>query len=376
MDTDNRKIKLIDHHLVWQADDCLQIRSEGKSIVLRGNVARTAVLKVLALLDGTLSRSEVRMRIAALDNPEQCGKVMQALVQRDMIEAIDPVPDELKVYDPEKLKSLSKHFKLTAGKAWEPLLTMRRSTILLVGAAELVIPTALNLAACAAGRIVVLSDPIAPRDIGRSRHVSAADIGRHPADLINAQLGGKLPVTATAVSGNPATVLEWRQLLKDCTLVITACSRPVLFNDQYDALNKAALEEGVCWLPLAVLDNREVQVGPSLIPHETACFKCYEYRFRSNFRQIESYQAFADSINALRDIEDHGVLAPFAELAANYAAIEAIRLLTPDLTAISAGKVLSINLEDLATQKHPVLRVPRCPHCNQHAERCPERVWA
>lgn len=341
-------------------------------------------MKVLGLLDGTYSEAEVHAQIAAFDNAIQCRQVFKALNERNMIEKVDPVPPELQNYDSDKLESLNKHFRRTVSRysdagstSWQPLLAMQKSCILLYGAAELVIPLALNLASVATGRILVLAEPVTRRDIGRSRHLHADDLGRHPADVIATQLTASgLPTSVTAVAGHPASVLEWQQLLRDCALVISACSKPVIFNPAYESMNKAVLAANVMWLPLAVVDNTEIQMGPAVIPHETACYKCYEYRFQSNVGHVDSYKAFVDAVNAMKEVEDFGVLPPFAEIAANYATIEAVRLLAPDMTPISAGKLLTVNIDDLSSERHPVLRVPRCPHCNAHAERVPERVWA
>jgi len=341
-------------------------------------------MKVLGLLDGNNSEAEVHSRINAFDNADQCRQVFKALNDRNMVEKIDPVPPELKHHDIDKLESLNKHFRRTVSRysdagssSWQPLLAMHGSCILLYGAAELLIPLALNLASVATGRILVLAEPVTARDIGRSRHLGAADLGRHPAEVIAAQLDrAGLPAGVTAVGAEPSSVLEWRQLLRECGLVISACSKPVIFNPAYEMLNKAVLAANVMWLPLAVVDNTEIQMGPAVIPNETACYKCYEYRFQSNVGHVDSYKAFADTVNAMKETENFGVLPPFAEIAANYATVEAVRMLAPDMTPICAGKLLTVNIEDLSSERHPVLRVPRCPHCNAHAERVPERVWA
>ncbi|PTT78996.1 hypothetical protein DBR42_22290 [Pelomonas sp. HMWF004] len=376
MDPNQTKLKLVDHHLVMQADDCLQIRTETRSFVVKGVAARNIALKVIAILDGESTVAEIREKLTTFDKPEAARKILDALDQRKMLEFVEPVPAELAGYDAGKLESLAKHFKLTAAKRWDPILKMRASIILLHGSPEVVIPTALNLLACAAENLVIVSEPVSARDVARSRHLHAADIGRHPAHIVTEQLNGKLPANIKAISGTPQGLDEWRQLVRGCSLIISAASKPVVFNAEYRELNQAVLAENVYWMPLAVLDNRAIQIGPSLIPGETACYQCYEYRFRSNVRQLESYQAFTEAVNAVRELDDHGVLAPFAEIAANYAAVEAVRLLTPELRAATAGKVVDISLDDLTTETHPVLRVPRCPHCNAHADRCPEQVWA
>ncbi|TQK03382.1 TOMM precursor leader peptide-binding protein [Herbaspirillum sp. SJZ107] len=341
-------------------------------------------MKVLGLLGGNYSEAEVYSQITSFDNADQCRQVFKALNERNMIEKIDPIPLEFKNYDSTKLESLNKHFRRTVSRysdtgtnSWQPVLAMHASCILLYGAAELVIPLALNLASVAAGRILVLADPVAQCDIARSRHLSAADLGRHPAEVIARQLDGAgLPTAVTAVGAAPSSVIEWQQLLRECDLVISACSKPVIFNPAYESLNKAVLAANVMWLPLAVVDNTEIQMGPAIIPSETACYKCYEYRFQSNVGHVDSYKAFADTVNAMKEVENFGVLPPFAEIAANYATVEAVRMLAPDMTPICAGKLLTVNVEDLSSERHPVLRVPRCPHCNAHAERVPERVWA
>lgn len=375
MKSKSHKLKVIDYYQVWQSKESFQIRGARKSMVLNGEVVKTALPKVLALLDGSYCEDEIVSKLSEQDNAELLLKILNALRQRELLEEIIPVPQSLSDCHSEKLHALANHFKNTSTNTWQPIVSLQEKPIIIFGQAELVIPIVINLSSCFARSILVVSDKINKSDIAHSRYLDDSDLDSHPVDIINKNLNSTSKTTVSIVEYKPESLVEWRQLLRESRLAITAFCKPILFNAELDAFNKAILSENVRWLPLAVIENKELQIGPSVVPTETACYKCYEYRFRSNFNQLESYDHFAQTFNAMQDTVDFGVLAPFAELVANYAAVEAIKLLNPEQIAASAGKMLSISLDTLSSQQHPVLRIPRCPHCNEYSERCPERTW-
>jgi bacteriocin biosynthesis cyclodehydratase domain-containing protein len=369
-------IKLIDHYQVWQSEETLQIRGAAKSLVLKGPVVKQVLPLLLPLLDGSHTEVEVRANLAGQPDARQLGQAFDALHQRGLIERVEPVPPELVVHPQPKVDALARHFKNTTPARWAPLLAMQHAPIVVIGSAELLIPLALNLAALLAREIIVLCDPISASDIAHSRYLSATDAGVDAAEVIRRNLSAGSACSVRSIARRPANVLEWRGLLADAGLAITAFCMPIVFNSELEAINKAVLAEGIRWLPLAVVDNRELQVGPAVIPTETACYKCFEYRFRSNFTHLESYDHFAQAFSAMGEVVDFGVLGPFAEIAGNFGAIEAMKLLSPEHVAESAGKLVAFSLDTLSAKHHPVLRIPRCPHCDEYAEQCPERVWA
>lgn len=77
MESDQTKMKLVDHHLVMQADDCLQIRTETRSFVVKGLAARNIALAVIAVLDGESTVAEIREKLAALPKPEAARKILR-----------------------------------------------------------------------------------------------------------------------------------------------------------------------------------------------------------------------------------------------------------------------------------------------------------
>jgi bacteriocin biosynthesis cyclodehydratase domain-containing protein len=376
MSSTRTPIKLIDHYQVWQSDDVLQIRGANKSLVLKGLVVKRVLPRLLPLLDGSLAEEEIRAKVGAEEDGQQLLQVLEVLGQRGLIERIEPAPEALAAHAPAKVAALAKHYKHTTTSRWTPLLAMQTTPLVLSGHAELLIPLALNLAGLLARELLIVADAVSASDAAHSRYLTGADVGASVADVIRRQLPSDSACVVRAAAQRPQSVLEWRELLAGSQLVVTAHCMPVVFNPELDALNRAVLAEGVRWLPVAVLDNREVQIGPAVVPAETACYKCFEYRFRSNFTHLESYDHFARALAAAGEVVDFGVLGPFAELAANYAAIEAMKLISPEHVPESAGRLLSISLDSLSAKHHPVLRIPRCPHCSEHVERCPERVWA
>ena len=94
-----------------------------------------------------------------------------------------------------------------------------------------------------------------------------------------------------------------------------------------------------------------VQVGPLVIPGETACVECFRIRRDSNLAPWER------SFN--RAIKDVGRLA--AALGLDWLVVELIKLTTDLGEPVSRGRVLFIDYFSGLPELHPLLRVPRCP---------------
>jgi len=374
MSEDSNKIKLIDHFQVWQSEDVLQIRGARKSLVLRGGIVKTVLPKLLPLLKGHLTRKQVMAELQTLEDINLV-KAFQALESKELIEDVLSFPEVLKLENENKLTVLAKHFKNTTNSSFEPILALYQSPILVTGDAVLIIPIVLNLVSLFAKRIQILSSKISAEDVAYSRYLEESDIGSNVTDVVQRHISKDHNIILSQVQSEPVSVEDWSETLKECELVVTAHNMPVIFNKKLENLNQAVVRSGVKWLPVATIDNKDVQLGPSVIPAETACYKCFEYRFRSNLTHLESYDLFASTFNALEEKVDFGMLAPYAEIVANLAAIEAMKLLSPEHIATSAGKIVSISLDGLCSTTHPVLKIPKCSHCNEYSKRCPERVW-
>lgn len=369
------KLKLIDHFQIWHQADAVQIRASQKTLLLRGEFVRQLLPKVLVLLDGSLSCSEISNQLATDKQAADLLSIFAMLQHKELLEQVEPCPATLLHLPAAKRQALSRFFANQQQSAWRTLTQLQQSRVLLCGQPELLIPLALGLGSLMLGHIGILASTVTESDLAHSRYLTEADLGSHPAVAVRRHLSSELPTGILAIEQWPDSILSWRQLVQDYDLVITAYSKPIIFNTLFCELNQAILLEAVRWLPLALLEQKELQLGPAVIPGQSACYKCFEYRLRANLAHLEYYDAFAESFNRLEQLPDFGVLPPFAELLANYAVLEAMKLLSDDFSALSVGQLLTIHLTSFSSQSHPVLKIPRCPHCSEFTERCPERIW-
>jgi thiazole/oxazole-forming peptide maturase SagC family component len=138
----------------------------------------------------------------------------------------------------------------------------------------------------------------------------------------------------------------------------------VLCQDEFDpeifeAVNKFCLERGMSWISQRNLGHR-VEVGPLIVPGETACFRCLELRRTSN---LTTYGTFLDSRRRL--VEDRASLGTLnITLGYELLAVEVMKFLTGFSRPATYGAVVSLDLLSLQTKAHPLLRIPRCPECS------------
>lgn len=137
------------------------------------------------------------------------------------------------------------------------------------------------------------------------------------------------------------------------------------------SVNRACLEQKVTWTSARTLGAR-VEVGPTVVPGETACFACYEQRRQSNDNGYRENAAIAERLAAQG--LDTGRLA--VEAADGILAAEVIKLLGGFSRPMTYGSVYSLDLITLESGLHRVLKIPRCASCGAPARNRPTTsVW-
>jgi bacteriocin biosynthesis cyclodehydratase domain-containing protein len=141
--------------------------------------------------------------------------------------------------------------------------------------------------------------------------------------------------------------------------------------ESYEAVNRACLEHGLRWTSFRDFGNR-FELGPTIVPHETACFRCYELRRRSN---DDSYGQWRETAAALAKTGT-SLGAPNVVSGASLVAVEVAKLLTGFSRPVTRSAVFSFDLITFEARLHPVLKIPRCRICGAAARgKPPPRIW-
>jgi bacteriocin biosynthesis cyclodehydratase domain-containing protein len=174
-------------------------------------------------------------------------------------------------------------------------------------------------------------------------------------------------VGPTAV-GDPLTEQEWAEkfsrwgdalvIYADTTVRLAAAAM----------LNRAALRAGFSWLH-GVIDGPFLLIGPTVIPHRSACYECFEQRVAMNLREKASYQRYKEAL--ARQAVRHGespVLPSLLALLAAHLSLEACNYLVSGST-YTCDQVLGIYVPTMEITYHALLPVPGCAGCGSQEGR-------
>lgn len=145
--------------------------------------------------------------------------------------------------------------------------------------------------------------------------------------------------------------------------LIVACEESPAFSF-FEAVNRACLASGNRWLHVAI-SGTSAQLGPTVVPKQTACYTCFDLRLRTHQPEIDGYLAYRARLEGLDDRRDEGSIAPLWSVVAGQVALEVTRLLTGFAPPVTIGRFYELSAVSPVAVSHDVLKVPRCPSCGR-----------
>jgi bacteriocin biosynthesis cyclodehydratase domain-containing protein len=123
-------------------------------------------------------------------------------------------------------------------------------------------------------------------------------------------------------------------------------------------LNDSVLSTETPWTRARV-DGSDAVIGPTVVPHSTACLQCYRTRRDANVSGVEQYQ---HHLVRRRDADQTALPPAFGRLVAGVLGAELHRQLGGQ-TGVTVGRVVYYDLRQLAVEANEVLRLPQCDAC-------------
>lgn len=162
--------------------------------------------------------------------------------------------------------------------------------------------------------------------------------------------------------GDPRRVLarDLVALIDGADHVVLALEAP--YRVAFLAMNEATLSASIGWTAL-MMDGPDATIGPTVVPRQSACWRCYDLRAKGahpNMERLLAYEAHAP-LDATRPVG----LAAFSETAAGFAAQAVVLTISGTVVPPLAGRVVRLSLLDLRATPERVLRMPRCPACSR-----------
>lgn len=132
----------------------------------------------------------------------------------------------------------------------------------------------------------------------------------------------------------------------------------------FDAVNRACLASGTRWLRVCVYGT-STHLGPTVIPHQTACYTCLDLRMRTHESELDGYLSYRARAGSVDGRSDEGGVAPLWSAVAGQVAMEVMRLLIGFTPPVTIGRFYELSAKSPSAAPHSVLRVPRCPSCGR-----------
>jgi bacteriocin biosynthesis cyclodehydratase domain-containing protein len=145
--------------------------------------------------------------------------------------------------------------------------------------------------------------------------------------------------------------------------LIVACEESPAFTF-FDAVNRACLASGTRWLRVSI-SGTSAQLGPTVVPNQTACYTCLDLRLRTHQPELDGYLAYRAQIGTLDSRSDEGCIAPLWSAVAGQVALEVMRLLIGFAPPVTFGRFYEFSAVSPVAISHDVLRVPRCASCGR-----------
>jgi molybdopterin-synthase adenylyltransferase len=257
-----------------------------------------------------------------------------------------PIPPELSAREVERYQRSAQFFSSidlrpeTTGYGSQARL--KASAVAVLGLGGVGCAAAASLAGCGVGRLhCVDHDTVELSNLNRQLLYTERDIGQPKADAGVAHLrarNGDITVTGeqTLLDGPGSIAVA----VKDCDAFLLCADQPGRPGADIDIwANEVAYASGVPWLAAAY-------AGPKFslacfVPGRTVCYSCLNAEHRARQRAIGIDPDFA----GFRDRGDNPVIAPSAQIAGHFLAMETIRLLL-GLPVQTAGRELHRYLAD------------------------------
>jgi bacteriocin biosynthesis cyclodehydratase domain-containing protein len=374
VESNGRLLRFAETYAVPMSNGALHFKSPGQASEIRGSLVQELIPKLLPLLDGTRTLERVKAELAVKFPAHSIDQIVTVLEKKGLLREVESIPPELSSEDVSQLETMARYFG-TAGSRYATLVALRQANIGILNAGP-VAPLLISALAKFGVRQITLiaADAVKKLEAQQCRALDSADAGRRWADVLPSAAGPRTRVNT--VSSRPEDVTDWGKEIEGMNMLVALVQGPILFYPWLEKLNLAAVAQKIPWTSVALLDGDVAHVGPTIRPRVTACYKCYELRYKSHLPYINRHDAFAAHVQQLEQPLDFGLLPPVADILSGFAAMEVVRAISPDSTPVTSGRLMTFSLSDFKTELHPVLKLPRCPHCSSVNGLPPQRIWS
>jgi adenylyltransferase/sulfurtransferase len=345
--------------------DVLFFNSERRQIKLEGQGLNQFNEVVIPLLNGRHTKDDIQAKVSHLFPPEDLKRSLQLLSDHNLLQ--DAEQDSLNEETGIQLAPQLNFFHELDLSPHETQRRLAKATVTIFGMGGAGAAASLSLAGAQVGTIrCVDALPVAPSDPFLAPTFSKESVGSLRAEVIASTISALTQrVNAVPYTDTLETDDDVFRAIEGSDFVV--CCADAGLASLFYKVNRACLRARVRWTSCSVSAFEGI-VGPTVEPFETACYLCYQMRAAACAEHPEEAVSRLEFLDA-RKHDDSGVrenLTFTAGAIGNLVGLEAFKTLTGVIEPSTLGHIVVVNLLNLESSKHLVLRKPWCPACFEY----------
>lgn len=339
-------------------DELIQLRSQENIILLKGSAVTNILPDLLPLLDGSNTMNDIYSKLSYCTQ-EVVNEAILLLKSHYLLEDAEcKYESKLEQEEIEKFKNQLQFFSLFSERVlpnasvidkYKIFDSLKKSSCLVIGLKRCGRMIAKKLVQNGLGTIYLYDKTLQEYNLVETKY-SYEDIMK--------ELKGINEKCNVFYSDKNDSL---KKVIGKVDLIIFA--EDIALQSDLLKVNKLCIDADKPWISLRV-GELKFQIGPMVVPNQTACYECFQNRYNGNLSFYEEEMQFEkykeDNWNQMETCGSD----LFYSMAANYLVWEVIKQITKIFTPVTLSRVITFDILTLETSIDSILKMPRCPVCS------------
>jgi len=235
---------------------------------------------------------------------------------------------------------------------------LKKTKVMMIGSRMIGFQIAIQLAQLGVGKLSIAdNDKVSESDIPFITFLESEEFG-----LLRSEVAvSRIKKINSNLQTSTIDENEITKFVGNYDIVIVAKDR--LTPHLYEIINKEVIRHENIWTK-ATMDGIIGIVGPTVVPHETACYNCYELQLKSNLKTYNHYLQDKVYIGSHPELYSETIGLPsYANIIAGFLVSDIPYILLE--SGNTFGRELTINFPIMKIEEKAILKLPRCPVCQR-----------